>query len=351
MKLKSFGLKILILISLILGCIECQQSNQPLISKVKNLDFFPPKKQDLEITDLGKELGRRLFYDPILSQDSTISCASCHKQEYAFSDAGKQYSQGVNGKLGKRNTPPIFNLMWYPNYFWDGRVCSAPAQVFHPVRDSLEMNLSWKEVEKRIRNNVFYQQKFAELYGKKNIDSSLIADCIAQFTASIVSNNSKYDRVLNGDDFFTKDEYQGFVIANDQSMGDCLQCHTTDANALGTNSAIANNGLDKDAEIKDLGFENISGNPKDRAKFKVPSLRNIALTPPYMHDGRFKTLEEVIDFYSEEVKLNSTIDSKMQFAHKGGVHLDSLQKRQLLAFLNTLTDSVLIQNHELANPW
>lgn len=346
-KLAFYSLVVIIVSSLV----QCQNTHEPLASREQNLDFFPPKRQDLKISFQGKELGRYLFYDPILSQDSSVSCASCHYQQYAFSDAGKQFSKGVKGKFGKRNTPPIFNLMWYPNYFWDGRVCSVPAQVFHPVRDSLEMSLSWKEAEKRIRNSVFYQQKFADVFGEKSIDSNLIANAIAQFTASIVSNNSKYDRVLRGEDFFTKEEYQGFVIANDQSMGDCLQCHTTDANVLGTTSELANNGLDNDADIKDFGFEKVSGNPKDRGKFKVPSLRNVALTAPYMHDGRFNTLEEVINFYSEQVKINSTIDSKMQFAHWGGVHLDSIQKRQLLAFLHTLTDSVLIQNKQWSNPW
>jgi cytochrome c peroxidase len=320
------------------------------------LRFFPPMPtaKNNQLTVEGAELGRYLFYDPILSIDSSFSCASCHRQENAFSDSPKRFSTGVNGDTLSRNTPPLFNLAWYPQLFWDGRANSLEDQVFHPVRDTSEMNLSWENAAQRVKENDFYRQKFRDVFGNTEIDSVLIARAIAQFERTIISANSKYDKVLRREDYFTPKEYEGFVIANDQTKGDCLHCHTSDANALGTTGEMSNNGLQEafqPEDFKDKGQGETSNNKDDIGKFKIPSFRNVALTAPYMHDGRFQTLEEVVDFYSEGVHESHNIDSKMEFAHRGGVHLTEEEKESLIAFLYTMTDSTLITDEKFSSPF
>jgi cytochrome c peroxidase len=171
---------------------------------------------------------------------------------------------------------------------------------------------------------------------------------------TLISNQSKYDEVITNKNKFTKTELEGFVLVNDQTKGDCLHCHTTDGNALGTTIGFSNNGLDSmpnPINFADKGLGAISKNLRDNGKFKIPSLRNIALTNPYMHDGRFKTLEEVLDFYSEGLKQSATLDPKMEFVHQGGAHLTGEEKHSIIAFLKTLTDTVFIHNTEYSNPF
>lgn len=323
--------------------------------KLPELKFFPEMlATDNPPTFEGAELGRFLFYDPILSEDNTFSCASCHKQEAAFSDSPNRFSTGINGELMTRNTLPLFNLAWYPALFWDGKAVSIEEQVFHPVRAHDEMNLDWTTAVLRIMQSDFYRSKFQVAFGNVEIDSVLIAKAIAQFERILISNNSKYDKVLTGETNFTKDEYEGFLLMNDQTKGDCLHCHTTDADALGTTTKFSNNGLDaalKPDDYSDKGKAEITGREKDIGRFRIPSLRNVAVTAPYMHDGRFETLEEVIDFYSEGVNNCYNIDSKMEFAHIGGVQLTKEEKDKIIAFLKTLTDTTFLTNPEFGNPF
>ncbi len=302
----------------------------------------------------GVELGRYLFYDPILSKNQKISCSSCHKQEHAFSDSPNNLSTGFNGNQSKRNTPPLFNLAWYEKLFWDGRVVSIEDQVFLPVADHLEMNLNWKIAEKRINKNPFYVKKFKLAFGDTQIDSTLIAKAIAQFERTLISNNSRYDMALRGEIYLTEEEFAGFTLMNDQSKGSCLQCHTTDSDALGTKGTFSNNGLEDIKSLENYKDEGLGGainKTEYVGHFKIPSLRNISVTGPYMHDGRFNTLEEVIDFYSEGVHLSPNVDSKLIFAKNGGAHLTDEEKRQVLAFLETLTDSVFLTNPDFSNPF
>jgi cytochrome c peroxidase len=316
------------------------------------LRFFPPMPTSAEnpVTKEGALLGRYLFYDPVLSRDSSISCASCHKQEFAFADGGRKFSKGIDGELMKRNTMPLFNLAWYPNLFWDGRAASIETQVFQPVSAHNEMDLDWKLAAIRINRNTFYKKQFETVFGNQKIDSVLIAFAIAQFERTLISYRSKYDGMTQRKAFFTHDEAEGFVFANDMTKGDCLHCHTTDGNALGTTGKFSNNGLDKILPL-DGGRGAITGKQQEWGQFKIPSLRNVALTAPYMHDGRFETLREVIDFYSEGVHPGKNVDSKMTAAKNGGVHLTPIEKEQLLAFLLTLTDSAFISDERFSNPW
>ena len=318
------------------------------------LRFFPPvPPTDNMPTVEGVALGRFLFYDPILSADSTISCASCHHQSRAFADHSR-FSTGVDGRITRRNSMPLFNLAWYPELFWDGRAASLEAQVSHPLQARDEMNLDLEMAVQRLARSDFYRPKFQAAFGSEAIDSVMVVKAIAQFERTLISNQSKYDQVLRGEAYLTADEYEGFVLVNDQTKGDCLHCHTTDGNALGTTAQFSNNGLDQAAganEYKDQGKAEITGRKTDVGRFKVPSLRNVALTGPYMHDGRFETLEEVLDFYSSGVKASFNVDSKMQYAHRGGVHLSAHEKEQVLAFLLTLTDSTFVSNPEFGNPF
>ena len=324
--------------------------------KFPEIKIFPkmPVSEMNPVTIEGVNLGRYLFYDPILSIDSSMSCATCHIQKFAFSDSPNAYSKGRNGTKSKRNTMPLFNLAWHPAYFWDGRAKSIEEQIFHPVRDYNEMNLEWKVAVSRLKKNKFYQPKFIKAFGNTNIDSVQIAYSIAQFLRTLISYQSKYDQVVNGKSFFSKDEYEGFILANDQTKGDCIHCHITDGDALGTTLAFSNNGLDfvtNPNNYIDKGRGAITGKTMDNGKFMVPSLRNLAFTAPYMHDGRFKTLEEVVDFYSEGIKPSVNIDTKMEFAHQGGAKLKSEDRKKIIAFLKTLSDSSFVANYEFENPF
>ena len=308
-----------------------------------------PLTESNPVTVEGVTLGKRLFYDPVLSIDSSMSCASCHKQQFAFTDSPNDFSDGRYGTRMKRNTMPLFNLAWYPAFFWDGRASSIEEQIFHPVRELNEMNLQWTVAVERLERSEYYKQMFYKAFGNKAIDSIQIANSIAQFLRTLISFQSKYDQVLNGKKSFTKDEYDGFVLVNDQTKGDCIHCHITDGDVLGTTLVFSNNGLDainNPEDFKDKGRGVVTGKTSDYGKFIVPSLRNLAFTAPYMHDGRFKTLDEVINFYSEGVQRSANIDSKMGFVHQGGARLTSDNKRKIIAFLLTLSDSTFIINPE-----
>lgn len=319
------------------------------------LKFFPPMPFDSKnpISVKGVELGRRLFYDPILSNDSTLACASCHRQEFAFSDGNRRFSKGAGEQKLTRNTPPLFNLAWYPRLFWDGRAEDLVHQVYFSVRAKNEMNLPWPEAEKRLNNSTTYKKLFRELFGQKMIDSVMVARAIAQFETTLISYNSKYDRVIRGEDYLDDQEYEGFNLMNDQTRGDCLHCHTTDGDALGTILGFSNNGLDAVYSLPgyiDQGLGGFTGNQEDMGKFKIPSLRNVAITGPYMHDGRFKTLEEVLDFYSEGLHTSINVDSKLEFAYQGGAKLSSREKQAIIVMLHTLTDTVLTTDSRFSKP-
>ncbi|MBC8172325.1 MAG: cytochrome-c peroxidase [Chitinophagales bacterium] len=351
---KSSQVVVLLFLFVCIAAFTGEQTARPYTFPV--LKFFPkmPVSETNPVTIEGATLGRYLFYDSILSAHYTFSCASCHKQEYAFSDAPNRYSIGITGEFQSRNTMPLFNLAWYPSFFWDGKAKTIEEQIFHPVRAGNEMQLNWKEAEKRINASNFYRDKFYTAFGNEKIDSVLITKAIAQFLRTLISYNSKYDKVLRGEATFTQDEKDGFVLMNDMTKGDCLHCHTTDANALGTTLKFSNNGLDKiysADDYTDKGRGVITGNKKENGLFKIPSLRNVAFTAPYMHDGRFGSLEEVVDFYSEGVNACTNIDSKMGFAHQHGNKLSCEEQEKIIAFLLTLSDSVFTSEQDFGNPF
>ncbi len=305
------------------------------------------------ITIEGVALGRRLFYDPILSADGTLACASCHHQQHAFA-ASVRFDTGVSGVLQPRNTLPLFNLAWAGSMFWDGRAATIEEQVFHPVRNATEMNLPWTQVAQRLNGDQQYRAAFRQVFGNRLVDSTMVANVVGQFLRTLLSYRTLYDRVIQGLDTFDKDQRMGYELANDMTRGDCLHCHPIDDNPLGTTFLFSNNGLDAaPAAFADKGRGAVTGRAADNGKFKIPSLRNLAYTAPYMHDGRFATLADVIDFYSEGVKPSPTIDNKMEFVHMGGAHLSATEKRQIMAFLLTMSDTAFVTDpaHGAPQPW
>ena len=295
------------------------------------------------LTEEGIALGKKLFFDPILSKDNTQSCASCHDPKNAFTDDAR-FSEGIDGKLGTRNSMPLFNLAWNfdERFMWDGKELSIERQAFSPVRNPIEMHSDWKNVAKKLQEHTEYPTLFQQAFGISKIDSTLVTKAIAQFERTLISGNSKFDQYLLGKAELTSEELNGFNVFMDETRGDCFHCHGSNNNPLWTDNQFHNNGLDE--TFTDLGLGTVTGDPNDNGKFKSPSLRNLVFTAPYMHDGRFTTLEEVINHYSEGLKQSSTIDPLMKKVNQGGVQLSNKDKADLKAFLLSLSDNDFINN-------
>lgn len=300
--------------------------------------------EDNPMTVEGVELGRMLFYDPILSEDNTQSCADCHDPKLAFSD-GKTVSTGIIGIDGIRNAQAVMNIGWMMDLFWDGRSGSVEEQALEPVPNPIEMHQPWPQAVSKLNAHPDYPSLFLKAFGTESIDSSLTTKAIAQFERTLITSNSKWDRYLQGQEQLTQAESKGFEIFFTEK-GDCFHCHTT---ILFTDNIFHNNGLD--SLFIDPGRSHITGDLNDLGKFKTPTLRNLEYTAPYMHDGRFKSLEEVIDFYSQGVKFSATVDPLMKKVHQGGIHLTPEEKENLIAFLKTLTDNSFVNNPEFSNPF
>ncbi|MDO6676546.1 cytochrome c peroxidase [Tenacibaculum sp. 1_MG-2023] len=295
------------------------------------------------LTEEGIALGKKLFFDPILSKDNTQSCASCHNPKRAFTD-DTQFSEGVDGKFGTRNSMPLFNLAWNfdERFMWDGKELSIERQVFSPVRNPIEMHSNWENVAEKLQEHAEYPTLFQQAFGASKIDSTLVTKAIAQFERTLISGNSKFDQFLLGKVELTPEEQNGFNVFMEETRGDCFHCHGSDNNPLWTDNKFHNNGLDE--TFTDLGLGAVTGDPNDNGKFKSPSLRNLKFTAPYMHDGRFVTLEEVINHYSEGLKQSSTIDPLMKKVNQGGVQLSGKDKADLKAFLLSLSDDDFVNN-------
>ncbi len=316
---------------------------------------FPPMPvaANNPLTVEGIDLGRHLFYDKILSADNTVACASCHSIDKSFTD-GVPKSIGIGGQVNARNAMPLYNLAWYDAMFWDGRATTIEEQAFQPVPAHNEMNLNWNDAATKLKQSALYKEKFAKAFPNKTIDSIVITKAIAQFERTLLSYNSKFDKVRRGEDFFDDDELDGYMSMSEITGGDCLHCHPVESSVFLSTLDFRNNGLDLAAtpnDYSDKGYGAVSGNPADNGKFKVPSLRNIALTAPYMHDGRFATLDEVLNFYSTGVHQGANVDPKMEFANVGGVQLTVAEKVKIKAFLLTLTDYKFINNPDFKSPF
>ncbi len=288
----------------------------------------------------GVALGRALFHDPRLSKTNKVSCASCHHRESAFADTGKRFSTGVEDQLGKRNAMPLFNLLWEPSFFWDGRAATLREQVLLPIQDAHEMNETLDGVVRKLESSSDYQARFEQAFGTKEVSEEKLALALEQFLMTLVSQDSKFDRAARGEAKLTKQEQRGlqlFVTEHDPKRNlygaDCFHCH---GGNLFTSHLFTNNGLD--LKPADLGRFHVTGKDADRGHFKTPSLRNIALTAPYMHDGRFQSLEDVVEHYNSGVKRSPTLDPNLAKHPDAGLNLSKEDRQALVAFLHTLTD-------------
>lgn len=320
--------------------------------------YLPPisSPEDNPTTVEGVNLGRKLFFDKRLSGDNTFSCASCHDPGIAFNDTGA-VSVGIDNLPGRRNAMPLVNLAWTGSLFWDGRRKSLEDQAFDPVNDPLEMHANWADVVDKLQADDQYPLLFKTVFNSSKIDSTMVVKAIAQFERTLISGNSPMDKYFNANKaigstgWSIEDElaaYQGFALFIDENKGDCFHCHGDEFNPLWTDNEFHNNGLDATFEDKGLGA--ITGNPLDDGKFKTPTLRNLAFSAPYMHDGRFKTLDEVIDHYSEGLVDSPTIDPLMKAVGDNGVMLTSEEKYFMKMFLLALSDSSFIKNPDFKDP-
>jgi cytochrome c peroxidase len=311
--------------------------------------------EDNPLTLEGVELGRHLFYDPVLSRDSTQSCSSCHEQRYAFAN-NDAVNKGIRGLPGTRNAMSLVNLAYHSRgFFWDGRAATAELLAFMPVEDDLEMDDTWENVEAKLRRHREYPAMFRKAFGiekRSEITRDLATKALGQFMRTLVSAQSRYDRVIWGRQGFPTDaEQRGmelFFIENNQAVDHpgCSHCHF---NPFFTDNNFRNNGITPAPtleEFPDKGLGGFNGNRFDNGKFKVPTLRNIELTAPYMHDGRFKTLEAVLDHYRSGGHPAPNVDPNIR-----PFSLSAQDKQDLIAFLKMLTDTSFVQNPAFSSPF
>ena len=303
----------------------------------------------------GVALGRHLFFDPLLSRDSTVSCASCHRPELAFTD-GRALAEGIDGRLGRRSSMSLVNVGLQASFFWDGRSGSLEEQSLHPVEDPLEMDHDWAAVERDLREHPDYPARFRRAFGIERvgeIDRDLVAKALAQFERSITSGTSEFDRVVYGLEGFLSDlEEEGrflfFTEPSTEHPG-CAHCHNAPTFAdVDITGGFRNNGLDSAegvTDFLDLGRGAVTGNPFDNGKFRAPTLRNVELTAPYMHDGRFATLDEVLDHYASGGHYSPTLDPQIL-----PFRLDDHRRAALKAFLLTLTDAEALGREDVNAP-
>ncbi len=315
----------------------------------------PELPMDNLLTVEKVKLGKMLFYETLLSQDGTMACASCHRQPDGFSDS-LQFSIGVAGLPGGRQAMPVFNMAWNTNeFFWDGRAHLLRDQALGPIQDPKEMNETLDNAVAKLSNSQMYKDQFKRAFSSEEVTPLKISLAIEQFELTIVSKDSKYDEFLAGTVTLSESEERGRILFEteynaffpDDSGADCKHCH---GGANFENDEYMNNGLDTDLSA-DIGRESVTGEASDKGKFKVPSLRNIEMTAPYMHDGRFQTLEEVVDHYNEGIHPSTTLDPAIENTMESGLFLTDQDKTDLVNFLKTLTDPTYLNNPEYASPF
>ena len=285
-------------------------------------------------------LGRKLFYDPILSKDSTISCASCHQRIAAFGHFDHPLSHGINGLIGKRNVPALQNLIWKDAFMWDGGVSQLEIQPINPITNPVEMDESIGHVVAKLRLNEKYRADFEKAFGDTIISSERLLKSLAQFTGLLISADSRYDRFLNGTDTFSVSEKRGLELFRAK----CNDCH---AEPLFTDNSYKNNGLKPDTSLNDKGRGAITGIEKDDYTFLVPGIRNIERSYPYMHDGRFRNLKQVLDFYGAPENFGE--HAAVEIKKIGKLTVDD--KNNLIAFLLTLTDKSFLYDRRFVDPF
>ncbi len=322
--------------------------------------------EDNPMTVEGIALGRMLFYEKKLSGDNSMSCGTCHQQSKAFTD-GERFSKGIDGSLGRFNAMSLTNLLWNQKFFWNGRSTSLEEQALIPIEDPIEMHQSLDAAVAKLQNTPEYPEMFKKAFGDEIITAENIGKAIAQFERTLISSNSKYDQFLKGEYTPTALEQRGIDLFFTHPIaqaglrgGNCGDCHTnvlTSGDLNGFNG-FHNNGLDEDATLRD-GLKTVTGKDADKGKFKAPTLRNIALTAPYMHDGRFNTLEEVLEHYDQHIRTSNTLDpliieASNEIRSPGDpvkLFLTPDEKEAIIAFMNMLTDEEFITNPKFSDPF
>jgi len=336
-------LRVIAIIALLVSITACEDFGVDRQLTHRSLEVpahFPEPFYDFRenpLTEEGFELGRRLFYDERLSRGAQVSCGTCHSQPRAFSDPRGPVSFGVDGKKGQRNAPGLFNLAWEPEFMWDGGITHIELTSISPLTDSAEMDFPVRELLAFLDEETEYPEAFDRVFGSPEITLERFLKALSQFQGSMISADSPYDRYMSGDRHLTNDEVEGMKLFEEK----CGSCH---AGHLQSDFSYRNNGLDK--AIGDYGRGRITLREKDFGKFRVPSLRNAVFTAPYMHDGRFKTLRDVLDHYSEGIQNSPTLDTLLA----NGIPLSKKEKDLLLKFLHTLSDSTLISDERFADP-
>jgi cytochrome c peroxidase len=333
-----------LLFVILLGTTTCKKDS-PIITE--DIAFsvpanFPAPQYDFSnngITQEGFELGRQLFYDPIFSRDSSISCADCHISFSAFSHVDHVTSHGIDGLFGKRNAPAIQNMAWRTSFFWDGGVPNLDLVPLNAIQNPVEMDETPANVVRKLNKHPEYPALFRKAFPQSDtINGASMLKALSQFMAMLVSANSRYDKYVRGEAGanFSTEELAGLELFQQK----CASCHATD---LFTDQSFRNNGFPSNL-VTDAGRAEVSTFPEDIGKFAVPSLRNVEKTPPYMHNGKAKTLEAVIEHYASGVLDSPTLDPLLKQNGVLGIPLSEQEKKQLLAFLKTLTDDVFTRD-------
>lgn len=313
----------------------------PDISSTLQVPGFPQPERNLLSVE-GAELGKKLFFDPKLSSNQQVSCATCHRPSLAFSDGFALADHGVSGKSLHRSAPALFNLAWQnQGLFWDGGAHDLESLNFGPLTHPDEMGADLADIVTYLESDPGYRQQFNLVFGEEQIQSAQVSRAISQYVRSLISQDSKYDHWKKNKEDFDDLELLGYQIYQNK----CSNCHRE---GLFTDGNFHNNGLDiaypdpPELEGLFLGRFRITSNLEDLGAYKTPSLRNIALTAPYMHDGRFETLDEVLDHYKNGIQVNESLAPPL----KNGIPLNSMEREALKAFLHTLTDSVFLKKHQ-----
>lgn len=303
---------------------------------------FPPLAYDMSknpLTEKGFELGKKIFYDGRLASDGVVSCGFCHIQENAFTHHGHTFSHGVGDGVGTRNAPPIQNMAYQTQFFWDGAANHIELLSMAPISNELEMNGNIIDIIKMMKNDAGYKKLYNQAFPGKEINSEYMLKALGQFMTMLTSANSRFDKYKRKEagGTLTIEEMAGYQVFNQK----CASCHATD---IFTDNSFRNNGLPIDPKLNDLGRFRLTEQQIDKYKFKIPSLRNIEKTAPYMHDGRFFTLEAVLNHYANGVVNTQNVDPILNNNGTLGIPLSITEKSQILTFLKTLTDNEFLTN-------
>lgn len=301
---------------------------------------------DNPMTYEGVDLGKRLFYDVRLSGDNTMSCGSCHNQSFGFTDNGNVFSKGIDQQLGDIQAMPLANLGWSETLFWDGRSIGLEAQAREPVKNPIEMHETWTNALTELQADRDYPRHFKATFGTDQITEDLVVKAIAQFERSMISANSEYDKFARGESNALSDAAKRGADLFFGERADCFHCHSE---GLLTDFDFHNNGLDSILDNGNLGRAKVTNRSSDHGKFKTPSLHNVEVSGPYMHDGRFATLAEVVEHYNSGIRRSATLSPKIKSPN--GLQLTEEEKADLVAFLKSLTDRSFLTDQRFADPY